>query len=96
MRKIITFLLMILLSSAGANAEGITKAIRNLGISADAVSVSVRELGSGQEIYSLNKNAPMTPASTLKLITSAAAVDTLGWDYKFPTKLYKSSNNDLY
>ena len=38
----------------------------------------------------------MTPASTLKLITASAAIDTLGWDYKFSTKMYKSTNNDLY
>lgn len=38
----------------------------------------------------------MIPASTLKLVTSSAALNTLGSDYEFSTKLYKSSNNDLY
>ena len=32
----------------------------------------------------------------MKIITSSAAVDTLGADYKYETKLYKSTNNDLY
>jgi D-alanyl-D-alanine carboxypeptidase/D-alanyl-D-alanine-endopeptidase (penicillin-binding protein 4) len=36
------------------------------------------------------------PASTLKLVTAGAAIDTLGYDYEFSTKLYKSTNNDLY
>ena len=87
---------MLCLSIGCAGANGITKTVRNLGINTDAVSISVRDIDSGQEVYSLNKNAPMTPASTLKLITASAAIDTLGWDYKFSTKMYKSTNNDLY
>ena len=47
-------------------------------------------------MFSMNEKAPMLPASTLKIITSSAAVDTLGADYKYETKLYKSTNNDLY
>jgi D-alanyl-D-alanine carboxypeptidase/D-alanyl-D-alanine-endopeptidase (penicillin-binding protein 4) len=38
----------------------------------------------------------MTPASTLKLISSMASRDILTDDYVFSTKLYKSTNNDLY
>ena len=96
MHKIIISFLMLCLSIGCAGANGITKTVRNLGINTDAVSISVRDINSGQEVYSLNKNAPMTPASTLKLITASAAIDTLGWDYKFSTKMYKSTNNDLY
>mgnify|MGYP002625870130 CR=1 FL=1 len=97
MQKIITFLIMFLMFfSNSVKAESITKTIRSLGLNTDAISVSVKDVQSGQEVYSLNKNAPMTPASTLKLVTSLAALDTLGWDYNFSTKLYKSTNNDLY
>lgn len=96
MRKIITFLIAFIMSVVPATAAGITKTIHNLGINIDAVSVSVKDIETGQEVYMLNKNAPMTPASTLKLITSIAAINSLGWDYKFSTKLYKSTNNDLY
>ena len=96
MYKIVAFFITLCLSIGSVSANGITKTVRSLGINTEAVSISVRDLNSGQEVYSLNKNAPMTPASTLKLITTFAAMNTLGWDYNFSTKLYKSTNNDLY
>ena len=36
------------------------------------------------------------PASTLKIITLCASLDTLGDNYKFSTKLYKNTNNELF
>ena len=96
MRKIILFLITLVFAISGANAQDISKTIKTLGINPSALSVSVKDVASGQAVYSFNEKAPMTPASTLKLITSAASIDTLGNDYKFSTKLYKSTNNDLY
>ena len=96
MRKIILFLICIILSISAVSASDIEKTIKNFGINLSALSVSVREVETGQEVYSLNKKVPMTPASTLKLVTLAASLDSLGKDYNFSTKLYKSTNNDLY
>jgi len=96
MRKIILFLICIILSISAVSASDIEKTIKNFGINPSALSVSVREVETGQEVYSLNKKVPMTPASTLKLVTLAASLDSLGKDYNFSTKLYKSTNNDLY
>jgi D-alanyl-D-alanine carboxypeptidase/D-alanyl-D-alanine-endopeptidase (penicillin-binding protein 4) len=39
-------------------------------------------------VYSRNGNAPMIPASNLKVVTSAVALETLGPDYKFETSLW--------
>ena len=61
-----------------------------------AVSVSVKDAETGKVIYKLNDKQPTMPASTLKLITLGASLDTLGDDYEFSTKLYKTTNNDLY
>ena len=96
MRKIVSLLLSLCFTFTAANAENITKTINSLNINKSAISVSVKDISDGDEVYSLNKSAPMIPASTLKIITSSASVDTLGKDYKFSTKLYKSTNNDLY
>ena len=96
MRKIIMSLIVVFLSAVGVNANDISKTIKATGINPSAVSVSVREVKSGQEVYSMHSKSPMTPASTLKLVTSAAAYDTLGSAYNFSTELYKSTNNDLY
>lgn len=95
MRKIISFIFALFLTISSVQAENVTKTISSL-INKDAVSVSVKDVSSGKEAYSLNKKAPMIPASTLKLVTSSASLNTLGLDYQFETKLYKSLNNDLY
>lgn len=96
MQKIISFLLFMAFTVNMANAESITKTLTKLGVNKSAVAVYVKELNSGNVVYSLNEKTPMPPASTLKIITSSAAVDTLGSDFKFKTSLYKSVNNDLY
>lgn len=51
-------------------------------------SVTARYLDNGEEIVSHNSNVALAPASNLKLVTTAAALDILGTDYKFETKLY--------
>ena len=77
-------------------AESINKIISNSNIPKGAISVSVKDINTGKAVFELNEDRPVNPASTQKLVTTAAALNTLGKDYKFETKLYKSTNNDLY
>lgn len=51
---------------------------------------------SGNNLYSLNADKLMVPASTLKIVTSAAALKTLGSNYRFKTEFRLSRKNDLY
>lgn len=92
---ILTTMLIICLPNL-ANANTISRTIAQSGISKDAVSISVKDIQTGKTVYSLNDKQPKSPASTLKVITYNASIDTLGKDYEFSTELYKSSNNDLY
>lgn len=96
MQKIICFILVLIASIVSVSAESIDKTLTKMGINKGAVSVMIKNVQTGDTVYALNETTPMHPASTLKLITSSAAVDTLGHDYKFKTQLYKSINNDLY
>ncbi len=96
MQKIISLLLLLCFTVTSAAAESINKTINELGVNKSAVAISIKDVDTGNVIYSLNPKMPMMPASTQKLITSAASLDTLGQDYKFSTKIYKSTNNDLY
>ena len=43
-----------------------------------------------------NSEAPFVPASTLKIITSLAALDILGPDYRFPTRIFRDHEGNLY
>lgn len=91
----ITFALF-LSGTVSFSADSISKVVDNSGINKSAISVSVKDFHTGKTIYSLNADKPATPASTLKLVTTAASLDMLTPDYIFRTELYKSTNNDLY
>lgn len=99
MNKLIRFGITFMLMLSGAvafSADSINKVIDNSGINKSAISVSVKDFQTGKTLYSLNADKPANPASTLKLVTTAASLDMLTPDYIFKTELYKSTNNDLY
>jgi D-alanyl-D-alanine carboxypeptidase/D-alanyl-D-alanine-endopeptidase (penicillin-binding protein 4) len=61
-------------------------------------SVVVRSLWHDDTLYSLNASRMQTPASTMKLVTSAVAAEKLGWDFRYTTKIYATgplSGGDL-
>lgn len=93
---ILVFVMFCLSQTVVQAAESIDKVIKSSPINKGAIAVSVKDLNSGKVLYSHNSNSPVNPASTQKLITLAASLDTLGEDYKFSTELYKSSANELY
>ena len=49
--------------------------------------VDVRSLDSGERLYHLDAGRLMMPASNMKIFTTAAAAEILGWDYRFTTRL---------
>lgn len=49
--------------------------------------VLVKSLASGEELYARDADKIYTPASNAKLLTSAAAVETLGLDHRFTTEV---------
>lgn len=94
--NILIALLLITTTQAKSYSAAIDKTIAQSEINKGAVSVSVKDTETSKVIYKLNDTQPTMPASTLKLITLGASLDTLGDDYEFSTKLYKTTNNDLY
>ena len=53
-----------------------------------AVSFTVTSCSDGKVIFSYNTETPLIPASTQKIISSAAALEMLGDDYKYETAIY--------
>lgn len=51
------------------------------------VAVYVKSMHYGDALYSRNVTLPMTPASTMKVLTAEAALIFLGPDYRFSTQL---------
>jgi D-alanyl-D-alanine carboxypeptidase/D-alanyl-D-alanine-endopeptidase (penicillin-binding protein 4) len=55
------------------------------------MGVAVTRIGDPVPFVTLNPGRPFVLASTTKLFTSAAALDRLGPDYKFRTRLYRDA-----
>ena len=50
-------------------------------------AINFYSLARGEVLYSLNSQRFMVPASVQKLLTTAAAAERLGWDYRYTTRL---------
>lgn len=51
------------------------------------IGISVVDIKNGMQVLELNSGKLMIPASTLKIITSSAALELLGPDYRYKTKV---------
>ena len=101
MKKLIVFLFsMIILSLNTADAKNLPnvfdKVFADSNLSKSSVSISVQSLEKPRKYYQLNYETPMMPASTQKIITTIPAIQVLGKDYNFSTKLYKDKTKDEY
>jgi D-alanyl-D-alanine carboxypeptidase/D-alanyl-D-alanine-endopeptidase (penicillin-binding protein 4) len=56
--------------------------------------VDVKSLETGKVLYALNARKLMMPASNMKILTLAAAAETLGWEYRFKTTLETTADVD--
>ena len=61
-------------------------------LNGSTVSVMVRDARSGTTLYQHNPRTRLVPASNLKLLTTAAAMDVLGPDYRFSTQLLSNGS----
>ena len=81
-------------SAHAALPGGVARAFHDAGIPLSGVSVVVRESGQPQAIFSHDPNRPMNPASVMKVVTTYAALDLLGADYRWKTEAYLAGKLD--
>jgi D-alanyl-D-alanine carboxypeptidase/D-alanyl-D-alanine-endopeptidase (penicillin-binding protein 4) len=90
--KLICSLLFVfcLVGNAGAASlpSVVRSALRQAHIPLDSVGIEVRELNKRKPLISINARQPMNPASTMKLLTTYAALDMLGPAYTWKTEAY--------
>ena len=76
-------------ASAAASYEGLENTINIImadsRMQAASSSVTVRKASTGEIVYQKQGDKGITPASTLKILTAAAALETLGENYRFTT-----------
>jgi len=87
------FALPLLFSAAAfaAKQESIDDVLRDPYLKKVTVGIKIVKLGesaaNSKTVYEREPTKPMTPASNFKLLTTSAALDALGPDFKFQTKL---------
>ncbi len=89
--RIFTFLVAVLISHFGNSQQRFENALKKLLEQPEyqhaTAGIHIIDLSSGEDVYSFNSEKLMIPASTMKLVTSAAALEIFGPDYRFQTKI---------
>ena len=92
--KLLHVLLLITGLASGAHAASlppsVLNALKQAGIPLSSVGIEVREVGARTPLISVNANRSMNPASTMKLLTTYAALEMLGPSYTWKTEAYLS------
>ena len=90
---------LLLLTAVNADAAdrlpaGVQNSLAVRNVSADTLSIQVTDLDSGKSVLSWNAKVVRNPASTMKLVTTLAALDILGPSYRWTTDVYALGNVD--
>ncbi len=83
--------LVVLLCAAAARAElppPVAKAFTDAGVPLNSMSLVVQEVGAAHPLLTHDSSRPMNPASVMKLVTTFAALELLGRDYRWKTEAY--------
>jgi len=74
--------------AAGAIPQPVAAALAREHIPTTSVAAYVRGVGAPRPVLAINAGAPMNPASTMKLVTTFAALELLGPTYRWKTEVY--------
>lgn len=86
--KRIYFLIIALIGFISVYSQSsLHRFLRNSALKHASVGVLVKDLKTGKNIVSHNAEKALTPASTMKLVTTATALELLGADYRYKTLL---------
>ena len=66
----------------------VARAFADRGVPLDAVAVIVQETRARRPLFAHDAERPMTPASSMKLVTTFAALELLGRNYRWRTEAY--------
>ncbi|HYY59192.1 MAG TPA: D-alanyl-D-alanine carboxypeptidase, partial [Pyrinomonadaceae bacterium] len=81
-------------SAASDLANNIDRAINESEFASARWGIYVGSLRDGRVLYARNADRPITPASNMKVYTTAVALDLLGADYRWRTSVYAASAPD--
>ena len=89
-------LLLVLLAAKAAGAQSLPGAVelalKRAHVPLSAVSAYVQDVNEAKPSLALNAAQPMNPASTMKLLTTYAALELLGPTHTWKTEAYAGGN----
>jgi D-alanyl-D-alanine carboxypeptidase/D-alanyl-D-alanine-endopeptidase (penicillin-binding protein 4) len=74
--------------AAAALPRPVAQAFLAAGVPLDAVGIVVQQAGAPRPLFAHRPDRPMNPASVMKLVTTFAALELLGPDYRWKTEAY--------
>ena len=74
--------------AAGSVPPAVLSELRRYGIPLEAVALDVRSVDGGKPLLAVNNARAFKPASVMKLLTTQAALELLGSDYRWVTRVY--------
>jgi D-alanyl-D-alanine carboxypeptidase/D-alanyl-D-alanine-endopeptidase (penicillin-binding protein 4) len=79
--------------AAGQLPKEVVDGLRSAGVPLSNVALVVQEAGAWRSSLTMNSHQPMNPASTMKLVTTYAALELLGPAYRWKTEAYLDGDN---
>ena len=94
MRRVIPIILYVCLSLGVAGMTPV-EALCNDPLMRNAnIGLLVRDAATGEVVAEWNANKSFTPASTMKIVTTATALELLGPDFRFETQVQAAGEVD--
>ncbi|HCC85601.1 MAG: D-alanyl-D-alanine carboxypeptidase/D-alanyl-D-alanine-endopeptidase, partial [Proteiniphilum acetatigenes] len=85
MQKNLIFFIFLLSASVGYSQTALQRFVNHPALKHASVGVSVVDMATGSPVVAYDADKSLTPASVLKLITTATALETLGENYRYKT-----------
>lgn len=88
MKYLLSFFLFLYFANIlGQTNSSVIRFIENPKLAHSSIGICIKDLN-GKELMSFNKQASLTPASVLKIVTTATALELLGDSFKYDTELF--------
>lgn len=91
MLKPVALAVLLLVATSAAHAElprPVRRAFLDAGVRLDHVAVVVQRAGAPRALFTHQPDLPLNPASVMKLVTTYAALELLGLDYRWRTEVF--------
>ena len=90
MKKLISAILILIIGNVHAQGDlnsRVTSIINNYKVHPSSIGIHAKFVENNKSLVSINESNYFIPASSLKVITTFTALDLLGFDYKYETKI---------